>query len=85
MIDECQSILTELIVDRRSRERCEVCQGPTKLVDGKVVCRNSLCSFNFRQMVCPRCGHVGAECLDYRDLQYKLSCSECLNSWSVQA
>ncbi|NRA64393.1 MAG: hypothetical protein HRU19_07915 [Pseudobacteriovorax sp.] len=69
-------------MERRSRERCPVCQGPTKMVDGKLICRNSLCSFNHQSVECPRCKAVGsAEATSFDDGKFSYSCGECLNKW----
>lgn len=72
-------------MDRRSQDRCDVCQGPTKLVDGKVVCRNSLCSFNHRDVECPRCSSKGPDALGYDGDKLKYKCPDCLNTWSVES
>lgn len=69
-------------MERRSAERCPVCQGPTKMVDGELRCRNSLCSFNHEHVVCPRCGSVGsAEAQGYEDEKFSYKCRDCLKQW----
>ena len=67
--------------DRRSKERCPHCQGPTKYVEDSLVCRNSLCSFNHRFRECSRCGQKAAEALSYSQGEFELRCSDCLNKW----
>lgn len=68
--------------DRRSSSRCEVCNGPTKVQDGKIRCRNSMCILNHRDVQCPRCQHQGPDVNGARNGVYSYSCKECLNSWS---
>ena len=68
-------------MDRRSQERCEVCHGPTKLVDNKVICRNSLCAFNHREVKCPRCGVKGVDATGYDGDKTSYSCGNCLHVW----
>lgn len=74
-------------MERRGRERCPVCQGPTKEVGGpegasrELRCRNSICAYNHRRQVCPRCGHKGAEVTRFEDDLYSYKCGECLNTW----
>lgn len=73
-------------MERRGRERCPVCQGPTRTVEnGKggldLRCRNSICAYNHRRQACPRCRHVGAEVTLFEDDTYSFNCPECQNTW----
>ncbi|SME89199.1 hypothetical protein [Pseudobacteriovorax antillogorgiicola] len=71
-------------MDRRSQQRCDVCQGPTKEVDGKIVCRNSLCSFNHEDVPCPRCQSKGPDAIGYDESgKVKYSCKDCLYNWTA--
>ncbi len=70
------------MVERRTQERCPVCQGPTKPVDSELRCRNSLCSFNFRDVLCPRCQASGPEARYDVDGKLKFTCSDCQNTWA---
>ena len=72
-------------MDRRAQERCEVCHSPTKYVDGKLLCRNSLCSFNHREIVCPRCGVKGVDAIGYEDGKAKYTCGDCLHVWKNES
>lgn len=72
-------------MDRRSQDRCEKCQGPTKEVDGRLLCRNSLCSFNHRDIGCPRCQSKGPDATGYNGSKLKFKCRDCLNTWEVEA
>lgn len=72
--------------ERRSRQRCPVCQGPTKTeADGSERCRNSMCAFNHQNEVCPRCKHKGPEILKFENAVYQYECPECMNRWSRAA
>ncbi len=69
--------------ERRARERCPVCQGPVKeLEGGKLRCRKSICSYNHRNEVCPRCQHKGPEVTSSQTDSCIYSCPECLNKWT---
>ena len=67
--------------ERRSASRCEVCSGPTKYVGEQLFCRNSLCSFNHQDKVCPRCESKGPEAKAFVEGQFSYTCLDCLNNW----
>lgn len=72
--------------ERRGRDRCPTCQGPTKeLAGGDIRCRNSLCSYNHRKEKCPRCSHQGPDVSSAKGDSYSYSCPECLNKWNKEA
>lgn len=65
-------------MERRQSERCPVCQGPTKSEKDMLVCRNSLCSFNHEQVLCPRCSSKGrCEASAYQDGSFSYICRDC--------
>ena len=70
-------------MERRGRDRCEICQGPTKTVEGILVCRNSLCPFNHKDIECPRCSSLGPDALGYEGEKIRYKCGDCLNTWMV--
>lgn len=66
--------------ERRGRERCSVCQGPTKDDGQGLRCRNSLCPYNHKDQACTRCGQADfVVSLVQGLLQYK--CNDCLHVW----
>ncbi len=70
--------------ERRARERCPVCQGPMKKNDsGGDRCRNSLCAYNHRQVICPRCQSAGPEATQHEAAQLQYFCQECQYKWKV--
>ncbi len=70
-------------MERRRNERCPVCQGPVKWDDERLVCRNSLCSFNHEHVVCPRCSTKGnSEPSGYRDDEIDYICRDCQYQFS---
>jgi len=72
------------VSERRDRSRCPICQGPMK--EGEERCRNSLCSFNHRNVNCPRCQHPGPEASRFDgEGQFHYFCSECHNKWISKA
>ncbi len=69
-------------MERRGRDRCPVCQGPTRAGEGgEVRCRNSICSYNHRTQACPRCKQVGAEVSRFEEDIYYYVCRECQYTW----
>ena len=69
--------------ERRSNSRCEVCGGPTKLQGGNVRCRNSMCFFNHREIICPSCHQQGPEVIGRTETGFSYTCKECLNTWET--
>ena len=70
-------------MERRQNERCPVCQGPTKQeTDGEIRCRKSICSYNFRNIICPRCGAKGPEAHYDAKQALHFTCQDCQNRWS---
>lgn len=70
--------------DRRSQERCPVCQGPMKeLATGDWRCRKSICAYNHRTITCPRCQHKGPEVGSVKVDSYTYTCPECMNKWTT--
>lgn len=73
-------------MDRRSSHRCPVCQGPaledTTMPEG-VRCRRSTCTHNHTAVKCPRCLHADLESVTFEKNQFKYTCRECTNVWSV--
>lgn len=73
-------------MDRRGADRCPVCQGPTRTLEGgELRCRNSLCAFNHRTVSCPRCKHVGPQVFRSENNILQLDCKECQHRWSIPA
>lgn len=74
--------------DRRSTQRCPICQGPV-LTDANrpdgTRCRNSTCLYNHTEQICPRCESQDLEGVTYEKNQYKYVCRECTHKWSAPA
>lgn len=74
-------------MERRSGDRCPVCQGPTvrdqAMPDG-VRCRRSTCSKNHEHIPCPRCHKLDLESVEFANATYTYSCRECLHRWQVK-
>lgn len=74
-------------LERRSSERCPVCQGPTTLDSkGAVKCRNSLCHQNHRHVACPRCQSGDLESVARSPggktaSSYSYTCASCQLTW----
>lgn len=72
--------------ERRSRDRCPVCQGPTKdskTNDSGIECRNTLCSFNYQEVKCPRCGKKMIDPIDHKNGKVHCSCKNCQASFEL--
>jgi hypothetical protein len=70
--------------NQRIGERCPICDGPTYLKAGEARCRNSLCVFNHRSAICPRCSVQNIKSVWFADGLYHYSCAGCLNSWTAE-
>jgi hypothetical protein len=69
-------------MERRSRERCPVCQGPMRQVEqGEARCRTSVCPYNHRDKTCPRCKTKGPDVSRYEQGIYHYVCKDCQNKW----
>jgi hypothetical protein len=70
--------------ERRSTERCPVCQGAMK-ADPKMKdgwrCRTSVCAFNHSGIKCPRCQSSALEHIQFLGTGYKYTCSDCLQTF----
>lgn len=73
-------------MDRRSAERCPVCQGPATadktLADG-IRCRRSTCIQNHQNVVCPRCKVKDLESVDFKNGKFTYTCRDCTNTWTA--
>lgn len=82
-------------MDRRTAQRCPVCQGPTvadaNQPDGSR-CRRSICIHNHQHVVCPRCGQKDLAAVDHaqpaadgkkNQEQFRYTCAECTHSWTA--
>lgn len=70
-------------MDRRSQERCPVCQGPTQMSkekSGEIRCRNSCCLFNHPGLTCEVCSSQSIA-VSYKDDAYIYSCIDCGKKW----
>ena len=73
-------------MDRRTSNRCPVCQGPAvedAAAPEGVRCRRSTCTHNHLKIVCPRCKHADLESVMREDKQFKYTCRECTHTWSA--
>lgn len=73
-------------MERRTVNRCPVCQGPavedSSAPEG-VRCRRSTCTHNHSDVKCPRCDHKDLESVSFENKAWKYTCRECVHSWSV--
>ena len=73
-------------MDRRSGDRCPVCQGPAapdkSLADG-LRCKRSTCIHNHREVACPRCKMKDLESVTFKDGKYEYTCKDCTHTWKV--
>ena len=71
-------------MDRRSAQRCPVCQGPA-LADAAapdgVRCRRSICTHNHANVACPRCKKKDLEGVTVKDGKFEYTCRECTHVW----
>ena len=71
--------------ERRNRERCSICQGPTVVSNDTfsgLRCRNSLCAFNHQHIKCSRCSHAGPEATEFDTAgRFHYYCRECQHKW----
>jgi hypothetical protein len=69
--------------DRRSSQRCPVCQGPFKAdpAGGEGKCRNSVCNYNHRHAMCPRCGENELESVRFEGGVFHYTCNSCKAKW----
>ena len=75
-------------MERRSSQRCPVCQGPAKEDDNfpeGLKCRNSTCQHNFADVTCPRCSGKTVEHVTFKDNSYHLTCGDCQNHWQISS
>jgi hypothetical protein len=75
-------------MERRSSQRCPVCQGPAvadPAAPEGVRCRRSTCSHNHADIVCPRCAKRDLESVEFTADSWRYTCRECLNVWNVAA
>lgn len=75
-------------MDRRSTNRCPVCQGPAvadpKAADG-IRCRRSICTQNHVGVACPRCKQSDLEGVTFKDGTFEYTCRDCTHQWRVDA
>ena len=72
--------------DRRSQERCPVCQGPARTESsGKVICRRSTGVHNHEHIRCPRCDAATLESVSYEKGVFIYTCAECTRIFSLKA
>ncbi len=79
-------------MDRRQNNRCPSCQG-TMVAAGKGSskgeelwkCRNSICKFNHRNVVCPRCKEKNLSDVNFTNHSYQYTCGSCQNRWNLTA
>ena len=70
--------------ERRSAQRCPVCQGPAseaKNYPEGLRCRVSICIHNHADVECPRCETKDLEGVRYHEGRYHYTCRECTNAW----
>lgn len=75
-------------MDRRSGERCPLCQGPAvadEYMPGGMRCRQSVCRQNHSGVKCPRCSSANLESVSYKDKAYNYTCEDCTNKWKLPA
>lgn len=72
-------------MERRSGDRCPVCQGPAApdkdRADG-LRCKRSTCIHNHLDVVCPRCKMQDLESVSFKDGKYEYTCRECTHTWT---
>ena len=72
--------------ERRTLDRCPICQGPTKedpKAENGMRCRSSVCAYNHQHIKCPRCQQKDFSSISYAGENFNYVCADCQMKWTA--